>query len=717
MKFTKICIILISCLVVVSSCVRHEQKSDQLNVTKVLTIVEKGINSVGFFTENGDLIKTVKIDTFPHEMRFSPDRKFAYITNNGSLRYYDKVDGGETVSVINLQKMEKEPDIPLYPYRRPHGIDIDPVTGYLAVGVEIPNQVLLIDPIQRKILKTFDNYGDTPHMVTISKGAKWLYISNIHSSNLVGINVETGEHFSLDVGYKPQESVLSPDESLLYVGCDKYISVIDLKARKEINRIPNGANRMDLIHNGKLLVFSSTSYGIGFADAKTFKMIYHVDIPYKPYSLHVSQDETLAYCSAEEQSVVYTVDIASKKIIRTFYPGKGKRPDPVQDFTLDTPIKIAKKEFKPTIASFERIVLDTSFYKGYQIKSADINGDKKPDLIAVSDRLPEVVWFESPNWEKHIICNQTSRNIDIAPYDIDGDGDIDVALACRFNSQESTKGGYIYWLENEGKPTDWKKHFINSIPTSHRIRWVDIKGNGTKVLVNLPLLGFGATEPNYNVPLKFVYYTIPPNPQKDKWPITVIDSTLHMAHGITITRWDDDLKEDIITASFEGLTLYRPTGSGWEKSTLTKGNDGTTSTYTGSSEVSVGKLGSYQKKFLATIEPWHGNEVVVYTQNDNKDWVRNVIDTTYDNGHAIQCFDLNYDGYDEIIAGHRGKDYNLYVYYYLPEQGKWERTDLDKGGMSAAGVKVFDANLDGIPDIASCGSFTENVVLYQGVIP
>lgn len=716
----KICLTLVSCFIIIVSCGKREQKTKQVSVSKVLTIVEKGINSVGFYTEDGVHIKSLKLDTIPHEMRFSPDRKFAYITNTGTFRYYDDGNGGETISVINLQKMEKEPDISLYPYRRPHGIDIDPVTGYLAVGVEIPNQILLIDPLERKILKTFDNHGEFPHMVTISKGAKWIYASNISSSNLVGINTTTGEHFSIDVGSKPQESVLSPDESILYVACNDYISVIDLKARKEISQIPNGANRLDLIQNGELLVFSSRPrFGIGFANAKNYKMIYRLDIPYKPYSIHVSEDEKLAYVSAEEQNVVYTIDINSKKIIRKFYPGEGIRPDPVQDFILETPITVNKKEFNTDIPSFERIVLDTSFYKGYQIISADINGDEKPDLVAVSDRLPEVVWFENPSWEKHIMHNNTLRNIDIAPYDIDGDGYIDVALACGFNIEESTKGGYVYWLQNPGEnfESEWEKHFIDSLPSSHRLRWVDINGYGSKVLVNLPLMGVGAKRPDFNIPMQFVYYNIPANPKQDNWPISVIDSTLRMAHGLTITRWDNDLKEDIITASFEGLTLYRSTNTGWEKSSLSTGHNDQNSIYTGSSEVSVGRLGNNLKKFLVSIEPWHGNEVVVYTENDKKEWTRSIIDTTFNGGHALQCFDLNYDGFDEIIAGYREVDYNLYIYQYLPEQNIWERRDLDKGGMSAAGVHVFDANLDGIPDIVACGSFTENVVLYLGKNP
>ena len=233
----------------------------------LLAVVDKGNSTLGFYTPSGERLTGVKLDTFPHEMRFSPGREFAYVTNNGSLRYVDTVNGGETVSVINLQTLEKEEDILLAPYRRPHGLDLDPVTGTLAVSVENPDRVLLIDPGKRAIIDTFENRGRTPHMVTLSRGAQWIYVSNVLSANVVGIETKTRKSFSVDVGDKPQEMVLSPDEKIMYVACDECISVIDIGQHKEITRIPHGSNRMDLVDRGKLLVFASNRFGMGFADA------------------------------------------------------------------------------------------------------------------------------------------------------------------------------------------------------------------------------------------------------------------------------------------------------------------------------------------------------------------------------------------------------------------------------------------------------------------
>lgn len=698
----------VSLLLVQGSC----KKDDS---SRILAVVEKGISSVGFYTTDGNHIKTLKLDTFPHEMRLSPDRKYAYITNNGSLRYKDSVMGGETISVINLHSLEKEENISLHPFRRPHGIDIDTQTGYLAVGVENPDKVLLIDPIRKKILKTFDCYGKTPHMVTISKGAGWIYVSNVQSANLVGINVNTGEHFSVDVGYKPQESVISPDNTLLFVGCDEHISVIDLGKKAVINKIPNGANRMELIENENLLVFSSTKYGIGFADAKTFRMLYHIDIPYKPYSLHLSENNSKAYVAAEEQDIIYEVSIADKKISRQFKLKKGVRPDPVMDFKTYKK-KQAYASGKNKLPEFKKREIDTSFFKAYQIKSADLNNDKKPDLIAVSDRLPEVVWYENPTWDKHILSSSTFRNIDISPHDIDNDGDVDIVLACRFNSKDSEKGGYIYWLENtrENLYGEWEKHYIDSVPTSHRLKWADIYGNGKKVLINLPLMGIGAKQPDYSIPLKLYSYTIPDDPVNQPWVKTCIDSSLHMAHGLFVYRWDKDLRDDILTASFEGVNLYQYGLKGksqWTKTNLTKGLS-IDNQYRGSSEIVIGKLGYYEKLFIATIEPWHGNQLVYYIKGNENVWKRHVIDTSFNDGHALACEDVNFDGYDEIIAGHRGENFNLFIYQYQPKSKTWIRAHIDKGGMSAAGVCVFDANNDGFSDVAACGSLTQNIAVY-----
>jgi hypothetical protein len=53
---------------------------------------------------------------------------------------------------------------------------------------------------------------------------------------------------------------------------------------------------------------------------------------------------------------------------------------------------------------------------------------------------------------------------------------------------------------------------------------------------------------------------------------------------------------------------------------------------------------------FASVEPWHGNEVVVYTDNAGKWRQRRVIFDRVSSGHEIAVVDLNGDGRDDVIA-------------------------------------------------------------------
>lgn len=360
-------------------------------------------------------------------------------------------------------------------------------------------------------------------------------------------------------------------------------------------------------------------------------------------------------------------------------------------------------------ARFEAHTIATELRGGYQVVVADINHDGKPDLIALASGMPELVWFENPSWERHVIAGGLSRMINCVPVDEDGDGVPEIVLASEFANQAKNSTGVVSVLRHNGDPRQpWTVREIDRIPTSHRLRLADIDGSGKPVVINAPLTGDKAEAPDYRGPTPLVYY------RPGEWKREVISAENNgLVHGIYILDWDGDRRDDILTAGFEGIHLFQHGKNGaWTRTEIAAG-DPAAWPKSGSSDIAVGKLG--RARFLAAIEPWHGNQVTVYRLDKGR-WQRQVIDTALNDGHTIATGDLNRDGHDEIVAGYRGQGRSVLVYSAHDSAGTdWKREVLDDGGMAAAACAIADLNGDRKPDIVCIGSATANLKWYQNL--
>jgi hypothetical protein len=333
---------------------------------------------------------------------------------------------------------------------------------------------------------------------------------------------------------------------------------------------------------------------------------------------------------------------------------------------------------------------------GYQVVAADLNHDGRPDLIALASGLTELVWYENPGWQRHVLATGQSRMINCV---VVGN---EIVVASAFANQAKDSIGIVSVLHPGDDPREpWTVTEIDRLTTSHRLRTADIDGTGHPVVINAPLTGAAAAAPDYRDQTPLVYYV------PGEWKRRVISTeNSGVVHGIFVTDWDGDGRQDILTASFTGIHLFRYTkDSRWTRTEIAKG-DPAPWPKSGSSDIAVGHIAGVNKektRFLAAIEPWHGNQVVVYTQRGAQ-WEREVIDTTLVDGHTVQAADLNGDGVDEIVAGFRGQPRSVYLYSYDGAAKTWTRSDLDKGGMGAAACTVIDLNKDGRPDIACIDS-------------
>jgi hypothetical protein len=340
----------------------------------------------------------------------------------------------------------------------------------------------------------------------------------------------------------------------------------------------------------------------------------------------------------------------------------------------------------------------TGLTGGYQVVAADLNRDGRPDLIAVASNLPTLTWYENPSWTPHVLASGLRGLINISAADLDGDGVPEIAVAYGFSTNPAQSAGNVAILTHGANVNEpWTMREIDKVPSAHRLRW--FKGaNGEMLLINSPLANASAQAPNYagNTP---IYFYRAPDFKRE----TVTTEEQGVVHAI------EPIGGHLYAAGFAGIHLYDWARGAWTRTPIVAG-DPAAPPKGGSSDVQFGKLGT--QVFLASIEPWHGNQIVVYREQRNVFGPRTVIDSTVVDGHALIVADLDGDGNDEIILGQRGGTRSVWI-YTAGANGTWTRMTLDDGGMAAAGCTAVDLDGDRRIDLACIGTATANLKWYE----
>ncbi len=397
---------------------------------------------------------------------------------------------------------------------------------------------------------------------------------------------------------------------------------------------------------------------------------------------------------------------------------------------------------KPTVR-FDRVVIDDAFPDAYQVEVVDVDGDKKPDIVALGGST--IAWYQNPNWTKRVIATGgeplAGDIISSATIDLDGDGKGEIAIACKFAMNTPTRGKLF--LASQGATLDdpWTLRHVADVPSIHRLRWGDIDGDDKPELIVAPIFGSESQPPTYDQDLARVveFRPDPEQPKTGKWTEREI-MRRPVVHAVkvlpAVAVGSAKQPGGIVTADNTGVSIATAVldqagkVSRWKvlPGSLMPGASGNPPKR-GSSEIQIGQLPNHQP-FFATIDPWHGSEVVVWQpptlETDlfkaflkgvvgglpSFTFSRTVIDSTLDDGHALWTADVDGDGTDEIFAGHRGKDHRVAMYKL---DGKtWNRTILDTG-IAPQDLRGGDIDGDGVPDVVAVGGDTHNVIWYRPI--
>ncbi|MBC6368635.1 VCBS repeat-containing protein [Algoriphagus sp. AK58] len=361
---------------------------------------------------------------------------------------------------------------------------------------------------------------------------------------------------------------------------------------------------------------------------------------------------------------------------------------------------------------FEAQVIDPNISIGYGMAIGDVDGDGKQDIL-LADKT-EIVWYRNGDWKRHImVANLTvSDNVCIAARDLDGDGKVEVAVGAQWNPGETSdpeKSGAVFYLHRPADPTQkWTPKPLHHEPTTHRMRW--IKTDGKAYLIVVPLHGRG-NKNGEGEGVKVMAYEFPENPAAD-WKYEVIDESMHLTHNLDVI--DLGTEEGILLGGKEGVRMISVARGKWKNEPMTISGHG------GIGELRLGNL-SGENRFITTVEPMHGNSLVVYegANPTSPSTLSNRILLTdkLKEGHALVTGDFLNLGSEQIAIGWRNPNnqQEIGIKLFIPKNGsfsQFEEVWIDQNGMACEDIQAADLDGDGRLDLIASGRSTKNLKIY-----
>ena len=376
-------------------------------------------------------------------------------------------------------------------------------------------------------------------------------------------------------------------------------------------------------------------------------------------------------------------------------------------------IGLARQEFKAQ-------VIDSNIAIGYGVAIGDVDGDGKLDVLLADQK--QFVWYQNPSWTRHVMVENLTEldNVCIAARDIDGDGKVDVAVGARWNPGDTEKSGSVHYLHpGPDRTKPWKPVELVHEPVVHRMRWVRA-GLNKFVLVVAPLHGRGNIDGN-GQGVRLLAYVPPAKPEIEPWNTTVLDDQLHVTHNFDVASTEshgEKVSEEIFYLGKEGALRITNQNDHWVKKLLPD--------VQGGGEIRMGRL-SRNVSFLATVEPFHGDKLVVYEYLKGdllQSPRRQVIDENLAQGHGLATGDFQGIGSDQIVVGWRNPNaegkVGIKIFRWnsdadgkseLPT-GHWHGSWLDENGIACEDLQSADLDADGDLDIVASGRSTHNLKIY-----
>ncbi len=298
-----------------------------------LIMIDKRGGIVRFFDpETLQEVSSLELEGGPHELAISPDRKTAYVPLYGGGIYGSNSNPGNTIVMLDLESKEIRGSIDVSPYLAPHGLQVDDA-GMLYATTELSRKLLVIDPSTQTIDAAIDTDGTGHWAVVLQDGSK-AYVANKDDRRFISVIDLKAKKI---IGRVPmpngtQGIALSPDGTRVLAMdlVEPRFYVIDTATDEIVNTVEPANNsigpfRARYSPSGDTLI---TVY-----DKDSLANIYNgqdlsqpqqiVEVGEQPFGIAYAVDGSTALVSNHGDGTISVLDLDQARVIKTFTAGTG----------------------------------------------------------------------------------------------------------------------------------------------------------------------------------------------------------------------------------------------------------------------------------------------------------------------------------------------------------------------------------------------------------
>ena len=279
----------------------------------------------------------------------SPDGRFAYVTSyawepepTGSGDAAPSPDGGagapplrRGVTVIDLEARSVHAVFQPRDYRQLGAIAVGEGGARLWMTSEAENGVVEVDARTGEVMMLWRTGGQGATDIAVSRDGRRVFTTNSGSDDVAVIDRLTVLSRRVPTGRRPGGVAVAPagDEVWVVNSGDHTISVFgDFDDLRELRRFPSGGEEPVRIafHAGRREAWIShrASRTVTVAAMASGERIGEISLPGEPREILFSDDGARAYILSPASQRVYTIAVASRRLVSSSGPAATPRPQP-----------------------------------------------------------------------------------------------------------------------------------------------------------------------------------------------------------------------------------------------------------------------------------------------------------------------------------------------------------------------------------------------------